>query len=253
MPSSTFTNAGVNYINSRIADGVAVLGNLKLAVGTGRRAVSPAVASLQTPYQLAGQAHFLDLLDMSLADVVPQGGGAAVPAARFEFRDGVVAAAYAATELGVYDSTGATLLAYIALDAAETHPLFVKGQNGISTLHFFVRANAITAQSFDVTVSTVATSQASTTSHGTVQLTEAADPVGATTVWTAQTTLARLRAALSSVIIPKASATEVDTGTNADKAVTPAALAGSRYRRNYIANRAPANSEGADGDTWDQY
>ena len=46
---------------------------------------------------------------------------------------------------------------------------------------------------------------------------------------------------------------EIDTGTEDGKAISPAGLKASQYRKITISDRAPSNDEGEDGDVWFEY
>lgn len=50
-----------------------------------------------------------------------------------------------------------------------------------------------------------------------------------------------------------ATSSEVDLGSEDQKGVSPAGLAGSRYRRIYVSDDAPTSSDGVDGDLWLEY
>ena len=221
MATALFTTAGANFINGKIVGGVAVLEDLKVQVGTGRQTAAASVTELATPYMFNSAAHVIALNQVAAQDL----SGTTQRGARFEFRDGTPNAAYEATEIGVYDSTLATLIAYIVADAGET--LLVKPTTGSITWSWIMRLGAVTAQDFTLTITQGTPSDATATRKGIVELATNAESKAGTDTLRAVTPRGLAErtpdaSATAKGLIEIASQSEADAGTDTTRAMTPA-------------------------------
>lgn len=242
MASAIITTRGEQYINTNNG----LRGSLKLIMGTGKRAVTRGVNTLQTPYLLNGAQHEIEVFAVG---VFRDSDGNAVG---YSFRavDSTPAASYAASEFAITSPDG-HFVAYAAAGSAEG-PIAVKNANQGLPYQLIAAYSGVTNPTINITTTVQGLSTATVGSIGGVQLSSDGD-------WASTGAVVKSPKQISDRIedrrttVSFASPAQINAGTDNSRAINPQALRGSRYRVIHISNSAPQSSDGVDNDLWVEY